>query len=147
MDVILREDVDKVGRAGDVVSVKDGYARNYLLPHNLAYVATAGAKRRIEAETQRRDRRLADDLASAKKVGRALEKVTVSFAAKTGDGDRLFGSITSADIAEKLAEMGYTVDKRDVELDEPIKLIGEHRVPVRLHPDVRPEVTVSVTKE
>lgn len=147
MEVILRQDVAKLGRAGEVVNVKDGYARNYLLPHQLAYVASPGAKRSIEMEQRRRLKRLQLLKTDAEQLATSLATVKLSFTAKTGDGDRLFGSITAADIAEKLRQTGYEIDKRAVELDEPIKMIGEYRVPVRLHTDVRPEVLVTVDKE
>jgi len=147
MEVILREDIGKLGRAGDVVKVKDGYARNYLLPNQMAYVATAGAKRRIEHEQQSRQKQLAMQKTDAESLATALGEVTLNFTAKTGDGDRLFGSITSADIADQLAMKGHHIDKRAIDLSEPIKMIGEHRVAIRLHPDVRPEITVAVTKE
>jgi len=147
MEVILREDVDKLGRAGEIVKVKPGFARNYLLPNSLAFIASEGAKRRIEAEQRNRVKRLQLERADASEVATQLSALTLSFVAKTGDGDRLFGSITTADIAEKLAEHGHAIDKRIIELAEPIKMIGEYRVPIRLHSDVRPEVAVSVAKE
>jgi large subunit ribosomal protein L9 len=147
MEVILREDVDKLGRAGEVVKVKPGFARNYLLPNSLAFPASEGAKRRIEAEQRHRVKRLHLEREEATKVAVTLSALTLTFVAKTGDGDRLFGSITAADIADKLAEHGHKIDKRIIDLPEPIKIIGEHRVPIRLHSDVRPEVAVTVEKE
>lgn len=147
MEVILRENVDKLGRAGQVVKVKDGFARNYLLPMQLAYTATEGTKRRVAEEQKRVQNQLAMERADADALGAKLTALTLEFAAKTGDGDRLFGSITSADISAKLADLGHQVDKRIIELSEPIKQVGDHRVPVRLHPDVRPELNVVVRKE
>jgi large subunit ribosomal protein L9 len=146
MDVILREDVAQLGRAGEVVTVKDGYGRNYLLPRGLAYPATEGNRRRLGAERQQRDRRAAATLTEAQDVAARLAAVSLSFTMKAGEGDRLFGSVTTGDIAEALAAEGFTVDKRAVELDEPIKALGVYKVPVRLHADVRPEVRVWVIK-
>jgi large subunit ribosomal protein L9 len=147
MDVILRETIDKLGRAGDIVRVKDGYGRNYLLPKGLAYVATESNKRRVVAEAKRRVTRFTVERSDAEAQAVELEGVELHFTAKAGDADKLFGSITSADIAEKLAEQGYQVDKRDIELDEPIKMIGIYKVPVRLHSEVRAQVRLWVVKE
>lgn len=147
MEVILRESVDKLGRAGEIVKVKDGYARNFLLPQRLAYRATEGAKRRVAAEQKHLQKQLQLARADADAVAEALSTLTLEFTAKTGDGDRLFGSITSADISNKLAEHGHTVDKRIIDLHEPIRIVGDHQVAIRLHPDVRPEVKVVVRKE
>jgi large subunit ribosomal protein L9 len=147
MDVILREDVEKLGAAGDLVTVKDGYARNYLLPRGLAYAATAGNKRRLEAEQKSRMRRADAEIARAGEVATRLEAVSLSFAMKAGEGDKLFGSVTAHDIAERLKAEGFEVDKKAVELQEPIKALGVYKVPVRLHPDVKPEVRVWVVKE
>ena len=147
MEVILREDIEQLGRVGDIVRVKNGYARNYLIPHGKAYAATEGNKRQVEVEHSRRAERLAMERTEAEAVAARLADVALAFTAKTGDGDRLFGSITTADIAEKLAEAGHHVDKRHIELHEPIRMIGEHRVAVRLHADVRPEILVMVSKE
>lgn len=147
MEVILRENVDKVGLAGQIVKVKDGYARNYLLPLRLAYRATEGAKRRVAAEQRHRRKLLELERSEADEVAAALTSLTLEFTAKTGDGDRLFGSITTADIAEKLASLGHAIDKRIIELHDPIKVVGDYQVPVRLHRDVRPEIQVTVRKE
>lgn len=147
MDVILREDVLKLGKAGEVVRVKPGYARNYLLPHGLAYVATEGSKRRLESERRARAQQMALQKADAEALAARVSGLHLTFSAKTGDGDKLFGSVTAADIANKLAEAGITVDKRHVELAEPIRTIGDHAVPIRLHSDVHPEVKVTVVKE
>ncbi len=147
MDVILREDVEKLGRSGEVVSVKDGYARNFLLPRGLAYPATEGNRRRLQAEQQQRDRRSAAAVGEAKDLAVRLEAVSLSFTMKAGEGDKLFGSVTAGDIAERLGAEGFTVDKRAVELAEPIKTLGAYKVPVRLHADVKPEIRVWVVKE
>ena len=147
MDVILREDVEKLGKSGEVVSVKDGYARNFLLPRGLAYLATDGNKRRLEAEQRQRARRTAAEVAGARDLATRLETVSLSFSMKAGEGDKLFGSVTAADIAERLAAEGLKVDRKHIELEEPIKALGVYKVPVRLHADVKPEVRVWVVKE
>jgi large subunit ribosomal protein L9 len=147
MDVILREDVEKLGQAGDLVTVKDGYARNFLLPRGLAYQATEGNRRRLEAEQRQRGRRAAAAAADARGVAERIEAVSLSFSMKAGEGDKLFGSVTAADIADRLIAEGFAVDKRAVELDEPIKALGAYKVPVRLHAEVKPEVRVWVVKE
>ena len=147
MDVILRDDVEKLGHAGDVVSVKNGYARNYLLPRGLAYPATDGNKRRLESEQKSRSRRAEAEVTEARELATRLEAVSLSFTMKAGEGDKLFGSVTSSDIAERLKAEGFTVDKKTVELSEPIKALGVYKVPVRLHADVKPEIRVWVVKE
>ncbi len=147
MEVILREDVDHLGRIGEIVRVKNGYARNYLIPYGKAYPATEGNKRQVGFEHARRAERLAFEKGEAEAFAARLADVTLAFTAKTGDGDRLFGSITTADIADKLAEAGHQVDKRHIELHEPIKTLGEHPVGIRLHMDVKPQIVVTVTKE
>lgn len=147
MEVILREDVTHLGKAGEIVAVKDGYARNYLIPRGLAYLATAGNKRRIEVERQQRDARLATQRAEATTVAERLAAVSLTFTVRTGEGEKLFGSITAADIAEKLKEQGFAVDKRRIELNEPIKMVGIYKVPVRLEAGVAGEVRVWVVKE
>ncbi|MFQ6046010.1 MAG: 50S ribosomal protein L9 [Gemmatimonadales bacterium] len=147
MEVILRQSIDKLGRAGDIVKVRDGYARNYLLPKGLAYPATESHKRKVQEESKRRAHQLAVRKDDAEAQAAALEKVELHFTAKSGEGDKLFGSITSGDIAHKLIEEGFEVDKRAIELEEPIKMIGVYKVPIRLHTDVRAEVRVWVVKE
>jgi len=147
MDVILREDVEKLGAAGEVVSVKDGYARNYLLPRGLAYPANDAHKRRLEAEQKSRARRADAEMARAGEAATRLEAVSLSFSMKAGEGDKLFGSVTTHDIAERLKAEGFEVDKKAIDLPEPIKALGVYKVPVRLHPDVKPEIRVWVVKE
>ncbi len=147
MDVILRRTVTKLGRAGEIVQVKDGYARNFLIPHGLAYQATEANKRRAQAEATRVTELRASEVADAEALAARLEDVQLAFTAKAGEGDKLFGSITSADIARQLGERGLTVDKRAIELHEPIRLIGNHTVSIRLHPDVKAEIQVSVARE
>jgi large subunit ribosomal protein L9 len=147
MEVILRDDVPNVGQVGELVKVKNGYARNYLIPQGLAYAATAANKRRIEAEAKQREIRLAEQKSDAESVAAQLGALELHFTAKAGDGDKLFGSVTSGDIAAQLGTKGYKIDKRLIELPEPIKMIGAHPVSIRLHPEVRAEIRVWVTKE
>ncbi len=148
MEVILRKAVRNVGRAGEIVKVKDGYARNFLIPNGLAYQASEANKRRVESEAKRRSQQLLADESSARAMADALAKADVHIKAKTGEGDRLFGSVGAADIADYLAhEKGLDIDKRAIELDNPIKAIGVYQVPVRLHANVTAEVRVWVVKQ
>lgn len=147
MQVILRDRLENLGDAGEVVTVKPGYARNYLIPKGLAYEATDANLRRIERERAQVVKRAADQLQSARQRAASIEGVSVTFNARAGDEGRLFGSITTADIAAKLAEQGIEIDRKQIQLDEPIKALGVFSVPVRLHADVRPEVKVWVIKE
>jgi len=147
MQVILRQRIDTLGDAGEIVDVKPGYGRNYLIPQGLAYEATEANKRRLEAERARSVAKEAETLQDAQKRAGSIEGVSLTFNARAGQEGKLFGSITSADIAEKLAEQGITVDRRQIELDEPIKSLGVTSVPIRLHPQVRPEVKVWVIAE
>lgn len=147
MKVILRERLENLGDAGESVDVKPGYARNYLIPKGLAYEATAGNIRRIEAERAAQAKREAATLGDARERAKSIEGVSLTFKARAGQEGKLFGSITSADIAEKLAEQGIQVDRRSIELEEPIKALGVTSVPVRLHTQVRPEVKVWVIQE
>ncbi len=147
MDVILRQDVDNLGSAGDLVTVKDGYARNFLLPRGLAYQATEGNKRRLEAERAQRNRKQAVEVEAAREVAGRLEQVSITFTMKAGEGDKLFGSVTATDVARQLDAQGFAVDKKQIELDEPLKALGVYKVPVRLHADVKPEVRVWVVRE
>lgn len=149
-NVILRQNVPNLGDAGDLVTVKPGFARNYLLPRGLAFEATAGNIRRLEEEKKRGEERAKRDYLEARRQASALESVSLTFNARAGDESKLFGSITTADIAEKLnaeAKLGFDVDRRQIELDEPIKTLGVFNVPVKLHGDVRPEIKVWVIKE
>jgi len=147
MEVILRQDVASLGKAGELVKVKPGYARNYLLPHGLAYEATAGNKQRIAAESKARTARVAAERQEAEAQAGRLNGVSLTLSRKAGEGDRLFGSITAQDVAEALAAQGQTVDKRRIELEHPIKTVGQHTIPVRLHQDVTAEVRLTVVAE
>ena len=147
IEVILREDVKSLGKAGALVRVKPGYARNFLLPQGLAYEATEGNKKRIAAERKARETQLAADKVGAQKVAETLSGVALTLSAKAGEGDRLFGSITAQDIADALAARGHAVDKRRIELEHPIKVLGNHTVAVRLHPEVHADLQVTVVAE
>ena len=147
MEVILREDVQSLGKAGDLVRVKPGYARNFLLPKGLAYEATEGNKKRIAAEGRALQARHATERAEAEQLASRLGGMAIPLTAKAGEGERLFGSITSQDIADAVTAKGFDLDKRKIELEHPIKTLGTHMVPVRLHADVHAEVAVTVTAE
>jgi large subunit ribosomal protein L9 len=144
IEVILREDIKSLGKAGALVRVKPGYARNYLLPRGLAYEASEGNKKQIAAESRAREVRASHDRTEAEAAAAQLGGAAVTITAKAGEGDRLFGSITSQDIADALAAAGHPVDKRKLELEHPIKQLGEHLVQVRLHPEVHAAVRVTV---
>ena len=147
MEVILRQDVQSLGKAGEMVRVKPGYARNFLLPKGLAFEATEGNKKRIAAESKPRDTRLASEKAEARALADRLGAATISLKGKAGEEGKLFGSITAQDIADGLKAQGLEVDRRRIELEHPIKTLGFHSVAVRLHPDVHAEVKVNVVAE
>jgi large subunit ribosomal protein L9 len=147
MEVILREDVKSLGKAGELVKVKPGYARNYLLPRGLAFEATEGNRKRILAESKARGARMAEERTTAEAFAATLRGVSITLARKAGEGDRLFGSITAQDLADALARQGHAVDRRKIELEHPIKSLGEHLVPVRLHHEVQAELRVTVVAE
>jgi large subunit ribosomal protein L9 len=147
MEVILREDVKYLGKAGELVKVKPGYARNYLLPKGLAFEATDGNRKRIQAEGKARMARAAEEKTGAEALAAQLAGVAVTLARKAGEGDRLFGSITAQDLAEALAAKGHAVDRRRIELEHPIKSLGEHTVPIRLHHEVTASLRVTVVAE
>lgn len=147
IEVILREDVKSLGRAGELVKVKPGYARNFLLPQGLAFEATEGNKKRIAAEAKARTTRLAGERTGAEALAARLAALSLTLNGKAGEEGKLFGSITSSDIAAALAREGVEVDRRKIDLEHPIKTLGFHSVPVRLHPDVHGEVKVHVVPE
>ena len=144
INLILREDVPSLGKAGQMVKVKPGYARNFLLPRGLAFEATEGNRKRIEAEGKARTARADSERAEAQELANRIGAITLNFTAKAGEDGRLFGSITAADIAERLAGEGITIDKRRIELEHPLKQLGFHSIPVRVHQDVQAEVRVNV---
>ncbi|MBI5305371.1 MAG: 50S ribosomal protein L9 [Chloroflexi bacterium] len=148
MDVLLLKNVPGVGNAGQVKKVTDGYARNFLLPRKLAVTANEGAVRQADDIKQAAARRDAKTLAEAQELARQLGLVTLTFRAKAGEGDRLFGSVTSGDIADALVrEKNITVDRRKIELENPIKELGERGVPIKLHPEVTAQVKIVVERE
>ena len=147
IEVILREDIKTLGKAGEMVRVKPGYARNYLLPHGLAFEATEGNKKRIAAETRAKGARDAAEKTEAQTAAAKLSAVTLTIPGKAGEEGKLFGSVTAQDIADGLGRAGHPVDRRRIELDHPIKSLGDHVVRVRLHPEVHAEVRVSVVAE
>lgn len=147
MEVILREDIEKLGSRGEVVKVAAGYARNFLMPKKLAVAATASNKKIVEQERQSHVRKEAKLEGEAQDLSKLLNGVTVTIRQKAGENDQLFGSVTSKDVADALAAKDFTIDRRKIQLDEPIKQLGEFKVPVRLHKDVMAEVIVVVAKE
>jgi large subunit ribosomal protein L9 len=147
MEVILREDIDKVGSRGQVVKVTPGYARNFLLPKKLAVAATGANKKIVEQERQSHLRKEAKQKGEAEDLSKLLTGVSVTIAQKAGENDQLFGSVTSKDVGDALAAKNYTIDRRKIQMDDPIKQLGEYKVPVRLHKDVTAEITVVVVRE
>ncbi len=147
MEVILREDVDKLGSRGQLVKVADGYARNYLLPKRLAVPATEANRKIVEQERQAALKREAKEKAGAEDLARMMAGVTVTIAQKAGEQDQLFGSVTAKDISESLERQGYHIDRRKIHLEEPIKQLGDHKVPIRLHREVTVEIAVNVVRE
>jgi large subunit ribosomal protein L9 len=147
MQVILRQDIEKVGSRGEVVKVAPGYARNFLLPKKLAVAANESNKKIVEQERQSHLRKDAKEVGEAQDLSKLLSGVTVTIMQKAGENDQLFGSVTSKDVAEALVAKNYAIDRRKIQLDEPIRTLGEFKVAVRLHKDVMAEVTVIVSKE
>ena len=147
MEVILREHVDNLGRRGDLVKVADGYARNYLLPRKLALLATDGNKKVIEREKVKFDAKEAEEQKVAQAVADRLAAVDIEITRKVGETDALFGSVTNADVADALAAKGFDIDRRKIQLHEPIKKLGDYTVPVKLHRDVTVPLKVKVAAE
>lgn len=147
MEVILREDIDKLGARGQVVKVSPGFARNFLLPRKLAVAATESNKKIVEQERQAHLRKEAKAVSEAADLGKLMTGVAVHIRQKAGEHDQLFGSVTAQDIADALAKQGYTIDRKKIQLDEPIKQLGEFKVPLRLHREVTVEIGVFVEKE
>src|ERR1700737_4926343 len=136
MEVILREDIDKLGTRGQLVKVSPGYARNFLLPKRVAVAATESNKKIVEQERQGHLRREAKLVGDATELGKMMANVSVTISQKAGENDQLFGSVTSKDIAEALEKQGYSIERRKIQLPDPIKTVGDHKVTVRLHKDV-----------
>ncbi len=147
MEVILREHVDNLGKRGEIVKVADGYARNYLLPRKLALLATEGNKRQVEREREKFDAREAEDKNTAEALAARMGNVEIEIARKVGENEVLFGSVTAADIAGALAAKGVEIDRRKLQLDEPIKKLGDFEVPLKLHRDVVAKVKLKVIAE
>lgn len=148
VQIILRQDLPKLGATGDLVTVRQGYARNYLLPRGLAFEATQANIRQLEEDRKRGEQRARRDYLEARRRASQLEDIQLTFHANAGEEGKLFGSITTGDIADRLnqGELDFQVDRRWIDLDEPIKALGVFSVPLRLHQDVRPEVKVWVVK-
>ena len=144
MKIILTDEVRGLGHRGDQVDVKNGYARNFLLPQGLAFLATEANKRRLEEEKKSYDEKVLREKAVSEEVARKMDGLRLTIVKKAGEGDILYGSVTASDIADALAEKGIQVDRRRVELEEPIKRLGEHQVHVKLHRDVTVPVTIEV---
>ena len=147
MEVILREDVEKLGTRGQLVKVTPGYARNYLLPKRLAVAATDANRKIVEQERQAHLKREAKEVADAQDLAKMMASVTITIAQKAGESDQLFGSVTSRDIGEALEKQGYTIERRKIVLADPIRQLGEYKVAVRLHKDVTVEIPVTIVKE
>jgi large subunit ribosomal protein L9 len=147
MEIILREHVENLGRRGDVVKVADGYARNYLLPRKLALTVTEGNRKQIDRERKVADARESEERQTAEAFASRLAQMEIVIARRVGETEALYGSVTTADIAEALAAKGFEVDRRKIQLDEPLKQLGDFSVPVKLHRDVAAALKVSVVKE
>ncbi len=147
MEVILKQDVEKLGHRGDVVNVADGYGRNYLLPRKFAMEATAANKSVIEQMKQSAVRKSAKEKVEAEAVAAKMNEVVLTFERKAGGEGQLFGSVTSADIAQALEAQGYEIERRRIHLDEPLKTVGEYHVPIRLHREVTVHVQVNVKSD
>lgn len=147
MKVILRADIDRLGKLGEVVTVAPGYARNYLIPKKLAYLATNGNLKRIEFEKRSAAQQAEHEVEEARKLAKKMKDLSLTFQVKVGEEDRLYGSVTVADIAEEAAKHGFEIDRRRILLEEPIKQLGVYTIQVRLHSEVNSEVKVWVVKE
>jgi large subunit ribosomal protein L9 len=147
MQIILQEDVEKLGHRGQVVEVAEGYARNFLLPRKLALEASPGNMKRLEKMRAAFAKKAAVEIADAQKLAELLAGISLEISRKSGESDQLFGSVTSADISDALAAKGYTIDRRKIQLAEPIKLIGNFEIPVKLHRDVIANLKLTVRKQ
>src|SRR5690349_18800977 len=147
MEIILREDVDKLGSRGSVVKVADGYARNFLLPKRLAVAATGANRKIVDQEREAHLRREAKAKTDAEDLGKLMTDLTVTFRQRVGENNQLFGSVTAKDIADQLEAQKFHIDRRKIQLDEPIRTLGEHKVILRLHRDVTTEIKVVVEPE
>jgi large subunit ribosomal protein L9 len=147
MEVILKEDVAKLGSRGDVIKVAEGYGRNFLLPRKLAIEASAGNKKVIDQMRAAAVRRSAKEKTQAEELSKQFDGVSVSFQRRSGENDQLFGSVTSGDIADALEKKSFNIDRRKIQLHEPLKTLGEFTIPVKLHKDVTAHLKVVIEKE
>ena len=147
MQIILQEDVDKLGNRGEVVTVAEGYARNYLLPRKLALEATSGNMKRLEKMRAAFAKKEAVEKGDAQKLAEMLAPVELEVSRKSGENDQLFGSVTAADISEQLAAKGFTIDKKKIVLAEPIKIIGEYQISIKLHREITTNIKLTVKKD
>jgi len=146
MKVLMKQDVPKIGKKGELLEVKEGYARNFLLPNGLAVEASGGALKQHQQEKAAQDRRKADEKQQAVDLAKKIEGLVIALKHKAGEEGRLFGSITSAEIAEALKQKGFDVDKKKIHLEDPIRLVGDYTVKIKLHPEVSAELPVKVEK-
>lgn len=147
MKVILRKNFDQLGQIGDLVDVKEGYARNFLIPRNIAYLATNGNLRALEEEKKQLAKKDAKDLEDSQKLSSELENISITIPVKVGEEDKIFGTVTTQMIADSLKEKGYDIDKRKIEINEPIKSLGIYSVNVKLHQNVNAVVKTWVVRE
>ncbi|MGI6365701.1 MAG: 50S ribosomal protein L9 [Bacillota bacterium] len=147
MKVILKQNIKGVGNAGEVKEVSDGYARNYLFPRNLAVIADAGALKKLAQERETASRKDARELSRSREIQKQIEELQLTYIAKAGEGGRLFGSVTSKDIADQLARQGIKVDRRKILLDEPIRQLGDFELEIRLHPQVTAKLRLKVAAD
>ena len=147
MKIILRADIDRLGKLGEVINVAPGYARNYLIPKELAYLATSGNLKRIEFEKRRATQQAECEVEEARKQAEKMKDLSLTFQVKVGEEDKLFGSVTTADIVEEAAKQGFEISRHRVLLEEPIKQLGVYTIQVRLHTEVNAEVKIWVVKE
>ena len=147
MKIILRQDFDQLGKAGETFEVKRGYANNYLIPKKIAYPARPNFVRLLEEEQKQKTLRLNKEKIHAQQLARKIENVSVTLAVNVGEGDKMFGSVTNQDIAESLQQQGYNIDRKKIILEEPIKQLGIYSVPVKVHPEVEAKIKVWVVKE
>ena len=147
MEIILRQDYESLGAAGEIVNVKDGFGRNFLIPRGIAYIATDANKKRHESDLKQASMQLARDKKAAEELSEKLKNVSCTITVQVGEEDKLFGSVTSLNITESLSSQGFDIDKRKILLEEPIKSLGIYSVPIKLHPEVECNVKVWVVKE
>ncbi len=146
MKVLMKQDVAKIGKKGELLEVKEGYARNFLIPNGLAVEASGGAMKQHDEEKKAQDRRKAKEKDEAQEQAKKIEALSILLKHKAGEEGRLFGSITSAEIAEAVNQKGFTIDKKKIHLDEPIRLVGDYTVKIKIHPEVSADLSVKVEK-